>query len=877
MANWPLNTSGGVMDYLPYVQAHRDFYRPLEEAEYEGTVYSASMVPSDWNRQRSAFWTVYGPPSAPSVTHGWKVHVSAPYERAQHILDAAATVCVEQDVPFKHLHSSLFFVLLHHKQAFRPQSGKFIAAYPPDEAAARKLMEALAEATPGEEGPYILGDRRWPGSRVVSYRYGAFETIPVMQPDGVEELMVPDATGQLVPDVRGLAFTLPAGVTDPFAHEAETPARPQDKERKGISFEGLRFEAVLRHSNGGGAYRAVRTDTGEEVFVKEARAHNGLHPDGKAAPDLLAHEHRVLRALGEQAPGLAPKPLGFFRHWEHTYLVTELVPGHSLLDWVTYNYPGFTVGADAADHRAYWRRCQDILDQLTACLERLHGAGYVFLDVSPRNVLVDDADQVRLIDFETAARIGEPAPLYGTPGYFPDEPSERLEQRMREDPTYCDRYGLAALTQLMAFGMKNHVIQREPAVLHHLRHRVSRDSGVPMPHGLWERATTFTSPDAASPLPTAREVDDDPAASLRRLQQATANALLAMAEPEGRVVFPTVPRGYHTHRHGVPYGTAGVVHALHHAGRTAPEAVLERMRTESLEMAGRAAPGLHTGNAGIAWVLADQGMHDEARVLLEAADRHPVLAQRATLGEGLAGVALTHLALYGHDGDENHLTAASRLRARIPDGGGLASVLQSEGVTGLLHGRVGIALLDYYLYRLLGDEDAKRRGLELLRQEAAMADPFPGGGIGFRVSTADPRLYPYLYRGSAGFALVAARYLPVADEDLARAVDEAIQASTLATTLYAGLYEGQSGLVFALAEHAGLTGTSAGDAAALDAARGLFSHAVAHSDSGGARFHGEYLMKFTADLWSGSAGVLLALTRLLDGRGDMFFTVDSLL
>ncbi|WP_413811098.1 protein kinase domain-containing protein [Streptomyces sp. OE57] len=706
-----------------------------------------------------------------------------------------------------------------------------------------------------------------------------------MLPDGVEDFMVPDATGQLVPDVRGLSFTLPAGITDPFANAADTPGRPRSpqtpkKPRKSspeadsVSFEGLRFEKVLRHSNGGGAYRAVTTDTGEEVFVKEARPHTGLHRGG-AAPDYLAHEHRVLRTLDEHAPGLAPKPLGFFRHWEHSYLVTELVPGRSLLEWVTHEHPGFVIGAGAEEYGSYWQRSRRILERLTARLERLHGVGYAFLDVSPRNVLVDDDDNVRLIDFETAARLGEPAGLFGTPGFFPDEPSDRLEERMRKDPTYCDRYGLAALAQLLAFGMKHHVIQREPAVLHHLSHRISKDAGVPLPHDLWARATAFTSPDAASPLPSPRQVDDDPTGCLRRLQQATADALLAMADPEGRVVFPTVPNGYATHQHGVPYGTAGIVHALRLAERTVPDAVLERMRTESLKLAGRAAPGLHTGNAGIAWVLADLGMVEEARFLLEAAEEHPVLAQRATLGEGIAGVALTHLALYGHDGDESHLTAAARLRARIPDGADLAPVLQREGVTGLLHGRVGIALLDYFLHRLLGDESAKRRGLDLLREEAAMADPYPGGGIGFRVSTADQRLYPYLHRGSAGFALVGARFLPVADENLAVAVDRAIRASTVATTVYAGLYEGHSGLVFALAEHARLTGTASGHAAAVHAAKGLFSHAV--SDPSGARFHGEYLMKFTADLWSGSAGVLLALTRVLDGRADMFFTVDALL
>lgn len=55
---------------------------------------------------------------------------------------------------------------------------------------------------------------------------------------------------------------------------------------------------------------------------------------------------------------------------------------------------------------------------------------------------------------------------------------------------------------------------------------------------------------------------------------------------------------------------------------------------------------------------------------------------------------------------------------------------------------------------------------------------------------------------------------------------------------------------------------------------GLFCHAV--SGGTGAHFHGEYLMRFSTELWSGSAGVLLALTRLLDDTQDAFFTLDGL-
>lgn len=382
------------MEHLFYVQAHPDYYRPLHESRETGQVYRASGVPEDWDHKSMSFWSVHKPPGTVIATHGWKVHVSARISRAQQVLDTAAAVCVRHGIPFKHLASFQFFVMLHHKHAPREQNGKFIAIYPPDEELARRVMESLHSELADEQGPYILGDRRWADSKVVSYRYGAFENLPAVQPDGSEVLMVPDGTGALVPDVRGISFSLPEGITDPFS--GDPPADRARRTSRSVSFGGMKFDRVIRHSNGGGAYAATLHDTGQRVFVKEARAHSGLFPDGTGASAHLEHEERVLRELAKRAPGLAPNPVAFFDRWEHSYLVTEFVPGVSLFQWVAQYHPGFTIAPDADYYRTYWRRCAHVLGQVSDALDRLHAAGFVFLDVSPRNVLVDDSDTVQI-------------------------------------------------------------------------------------------------------------------------------------------------------------------------------------------------------------------------------------------------------------------------------------------------------------------------------------------------------------------------------------------------------------------------------------------------------------------------------------------------
>ncbi|MEY9946726.1 lanthionine synthetase C family protein [Kitasatospora sp. GAS1066B] len=244
---------------------------------------------------------------------------------------------------------------------------------------------------------------------------------------------------------------------------------------------------------------------------------------------------------------------------------------------------------------------------------------------------------------------------------------------------------------------------------------------------------------------------------------------------------------------------------------------------------------------------------------------------------------MTHLALHRHDRDERHLDRAAQLRATIPDDPELTPLLGPDDATGLLHGRPGVALLDYYLHHLTGDPTAIRRGLALLRTEAGRAVEYPGGGLAFRISTTDNRLFPYLHRGSAGLALVADRYLPHLDEsagaewtstELATLIERCLTPGSVPTTAYSGLYEGRAGLVLALADHATWTGSPADRETALAAARRLYCHAVTHPT--GVRFSGEHTFRLSADLWSGSAGVLLGLTRLLDGPVDAFFTLDDL-
>jgi lantibiotic modifying enzyme len=341
-------------------------------------------------------------------------------------------------------------------------------------------------------------------------------------------------------------------------------------------------------------------------------------------------------------------------------------------------------------------------------------------------------------------------------------------------------------------------------------------------------------------------------------------------------VFPTIPEGHLSNTVCVAYGTAGVVHALGRAGWPLPDGLIDRLRCDALSTVEELGPGLYVGTAGIAHVLAGNGLLGEARDLLAHADRHPLTGESATLFGGASGVALTHLALYGHTRDEYHVDRAVALAASLPPDADLAGRLGPDDATGLMHGRCGVALMFAQLAGVTGERRHLTRAVRLLHAELDRAVDPDAPGLLFPMSATDSRAMPYLYSGSAGLVHAATRCLRIADDErLAAELPRLLAPLRLTYTALSGLFQGLSGYAFTLADHAAATDDETSRRAAVRVARGLFKYSVPHRT--GVRFLGDKLMRYSAELWSGSAGVLLALAHVLDPRPDALFTVDALI
>ncbi len=843
---------------MSYLIADQDYYEPWDTID-QGPRFGAGRMPAGWTRRDSGVWTHWGPAGLVLPDQGWKVHVSSSLPDAQSVLAVVATACAELGVPFKHLAGHRTFLLAHDKHANRVQSGKFCTLYPPTEKCASRMLRRLEEDLSGISGPFVLSDRRFGASECVSYRYGAFRGSTRVDAEGnhVPTMIGPD--GSEIDDERRPVFHLPPGLSDPFREIVPDAASGP------VTLNGYTFETVLRHSNAGGAYR-FRSADGGPVFVKEAKAHNGYTVDGADAKTRLNAEYMALRVIHGREPGLCPRPVELFHHWEHSYLVTEWMPGMPLYRWMVMNNPALSIGRDPAAFDEYHRRSLALLDQLDEQLNRLHEMGYVFIDLSPTNVLVDDDDRVRLVDFEAVQPVEDVRRIMGTPGYLhPDAQSVA-----RHDPLEVDRFGLAALALLLVFPL-HEVAERHPRVLDHLHADLTEFA--PIAPRLWQRAASCHDRTGDSGLPTPQAVREDVVAELRRLADRTADTLEAMARPDHPVrVYPTNPLGHETDTRAVAAGTAGVLHALHKAGRACDPVVVRRLRDDALAAADTAAPGLLYGSAGIACVLAELGQDDAAGKLLAEAAAHPLNATSATLGGGAAGTALGLLVHHRRTGEQRWLDLAGRLLERLPCGDELSARLSPANRSGLVGGRAGVALALYGLYGRTGDSRLFAQGMRLLGEELAYAEPIPVDALGFKTTHADRRVYPYLFAGSAGYAAVLSRYLAhrpdaefdAADTDYGAAdvLERCLRACSARFAVFPGLFPGVAGLAVTLADAGKRLGRPELVDSALTSARGLFRYAIPRED--GVGWLGEPGQRLSADLWSGSAGILLALRHLTD-------------
>lgn len=869
------------MESSYYLAADRRFFetydrRPISESEFVELVRRTAGP--GWELSRRGIWVHCMPQGANLPLQGWKIHLSSTPQDAAPLLEAVAAFLVAGDVPFKFLADAATLRMTGAKSWSRGASGKFVTVYPRDAAHFKALLEGLAPLTAAFKGPYILSDRRYPGSRVLHYRYGGIRLKTRLEADGRRTPVLVTPGGSVVADERKPFFKLPNWETDPFADAPEAG---------GQGLLGGRFviEKALHFSNTGGVYVAHDSLTGAKVVLKEARPDvHGFTPDADAF-ELLRREHAVLRRV--EPTGAAPKPIGLFKEWEHLFLAEEYLADYVPLLRFSSRASLFLETSPTPEKVAvHLRRDLTVARNLAAAVESFHDVGVVMGDISFNNVLVHpETLDVKVLDLESARMEGlPPLPRIVTPGFA--DPAKKAAA----EATVADDYFAVGAVLLFLLTHVNGLLGLKPEAWREMVARMSADFGLPPAYA--RAFEDLLSPDADSrsrpsvllaALPTDAAslgkpgLLDAPGTTPKSAIKEACRFIKSSADPlRDDRLFPADSLVFETNPSGLAHGAAGVLFALKRIeGHVDPEL------TDWLVRRGYPAqscpPGLYTGSAGVAWTLSELGRQDEAEALLKASEGHPLLSESAGLYDGLAGWGLTNLRFWLKTSERRWLDNAKKAGRRL-----MASAVESpEGLSwpsvdgsvqyGLGHGAAGIGLFLLSLDRSLGGGEFAKDAERALAFDLAHAAVSETGSLSWRrASVGRNTLYPYLRHGSAGIGSVCLRFWKATgDARYLRAVEGAALDCDRKYAAFPGRNEGLAGLGEFLLDAFLFTGEGRFLDGARRAAAGLTLFQVRQEE--GLAYPGNGLGRLSCDLATGSAGVALFQDRLLRPRPADFF------
>jgi hypothetical protein len=385
-----------------YTISHPEYFETLSRWPIQPDYLEAlqSALPPHWKVVRTDIWLHSGTKESRLPAEGFKIHLSCQMSDALTMLKRFVPICAEMGVQFKIAADPMLHVHLNSKRYARGGAGKFATIYPPDHDCFLAIIRKLHDATKDLQGPYILSDKRYSGSKVVFYRWGGFQRIRRLRPDGIQRMMVHAPDGNLVVDDRTPYFSLPAWIQDPF---------PGDEEENVADSELLhgryKVEKALAFTNTGGVYLAEDQETGLKVVIKEARPDTVIWGPRKVCVDsiiVLKNEYATLEHL--RGLPCVPQVIEFYQEWEHTFLVQTYFDGMPLANFRALE--GTVVMSKMDDPQAIIRFChiwREICIRLLDAVDSIHARDVIIGDISPGNVLIrPQTRELALIDFEGA-------------------------------------------------------------------------------------------------------------------------------------------------------------------------------------------------------------------------------------------------------------------------------------------------------------------------------------------------------------------------------------------------------------------------------------------------------------------------------------------
>jgi len=227
----------------------------------------------------------------------------------------------------------------------------------------------------------------------------------------------------------------------------------------GDQFDHYRIQGHMAQGGMSDVYRAFDLLTTKEVVLKV--------PDRTSIGDPAQYERfqRELEVMETLSHPAIQKGLGSGRFNNTPYLVTELISGQSMRDYITASAP--------LDAEAAVALIVKIADGMAHC----HDLGIVHRDLKPENILIKDSGQPVILDFglaltKTAHRVtyANLSSTAGTPAYMAPEQVEGQRGDQRTDLYSLGTMLFELLTGRVPFDGDNHLA----VMAQHLRGSVPR-------------------------------------------------------------------------------------------------------------------------------------------------------------------------------------------------------------------------------------------------------------------------------------------------------------------------------------------------------------------------------------------------------------------
>lgn len=633
-----------------------------------------------WLVQPTDAWCTVQPPARLSRKHGWKLHVSATPLSAPLVLARAAEALVRHGCAFKFATDIARVAELVGIWYARGSAGKFITAYPRDDEQFRLLADELHRVTAGLAGPRILSDMQLFPDSLVHYRYGAFADDPVFTDDGIFQSRLVGPDGSVVKDRRNAWFSPPAWAPSPFPQVPATIAIAPESPVLGGRF---RIENVIRHANRGGIYRATDERDGAAVLIKQARPHAGAMLDGTDVRDRLREEARMLDVLAPLS--IFPAKVALFEEQGHLFLAEELIPGTTLDRWAASRTAGHAIRREGLT---------ELAGQLVAAVRKVHQAGLAIRDVKPTNVMVSPAGDVRMIDAELVAELGQRVLPAFTPGFVgPEARRAGLPAEVTVSAQSSDCFSLG-VTLFSAFtgmtdvewvfgsasaprsdgeraGRVRQILDshRMPPAVSELIAGLTR--GDPDTRWSLTQAAEFLST-SPTDVPEEARAPGTPPAPRHVLDRLLADGIAHLQHsmtPDQAELWPPDIRAPKSDTCNAWHGAAGGLSTLARAslalgGESLDVSVAEAARwiDERLFAVPRLLPGMSFGRAGTAWALYDAaavlGQDRLASRAVDLARKLPTEGSIPDITHGLSGAGMARLHLWQNTGDRSLLQQA---------------------------------------------------------------------------------------------------------------------------------------------------------------------------------------------------------------------------